>query len=213
MILRSEPDLTVVGEAADGEAAVAAVAELQPDVVLMDIRMPGARRARSHSPHRADSGRPARVLVLTTFDLDEYVLRRAAAGASGFLLKDTRRGPADRGHSGHRRRRRPVRPLGHPPAHPALRRADPDAHTYDGSRLADRAGTRDPQAPRRSAEQRRDRRRALHQRAHGPYPRRPHPGQTAPARPRPGHRRRLRDRNYPTRRKLSGNTSLFAGCK
>ena len=88
MILRSEPDLEVVGEAADGIEAVTAAAEVRPDVILMDIRMPGldgleATRQIMGTPD------PPRVLVLTTFDLDHYVYSALAAGASGFLLKDT----------------------------------------------------------------------------------------------------------------------------
>jgi DNA-binding NarL/FixJ family response regulator len=88
MILRGVPDMTVVGEAADGTEVVSAVDAHQPDVVLMDIRMPGLDglaatellRARPHPPE---------VIVLTTFHADEYVLRALRAGASGFLLKDT----------------------------------------------------------------------------------------------------------------------------
>jgi DNA-binding NarL/FixJ family response regulator len=88
MILRSEPDLLVVGEAADGHAAVAAAAELHPDVVLMDIRMPGLDGLEA-TRRIVASGSPTRILVLTTFDLDTYVYAALAAGASGFLLKDT----------------------------------------------------------------------------------------------------------------------------
>ena len=86
-LLGFEPDLDVVGEAADGEEAVALVERLQPDVVLMDIRMP---RLDGLAATRAvvASGAPTRVLVLTTFDLDEYVFEALRSGASGFLLKD-----------------------------------------------------------------------------------------------------------------------------
>ena len=86
-ILESEPELTVVGEAADGEDAVAAARRLRPDVVLMDIRMPvldGIEATR-----RIVAGRSAaRVLILTTFGLDTYVFDALRAGASGFMLKD-----------------------------------------------------------------------------------------------------------------------------
>nr|WP_294691463.1 response regulator transcription factor [uncultured Friedmanniella sp.] len=90
MILSSEPGLTVVGEAADGAEAVELAATVAPDVVLMDVRMPGmdgieATRRIVASPA---SEQPPRVLVLTTFDLDEVVYEALRAGASGFLLKD-----------------------------------------------------------------------------------------------------------------------------
>ena len=88
MILRSETDLVVVGEAADGHEAVAAAAELSPDVILMDIRMPGLDGLEATRQILA-AGSPIRILVLTTFDLDSYVYAALAAGASGFLLKDT----------------------------------------------------------------------------------------------------------------------------
>jgi DNA-binding NarL/FixJ family response regulator len=88
MILEAEPDLEIVGEAANGEEAVAEARRLRPDVVLMDIRMPrmdGVEATRQLATRDADG---LRVLILTTFDLDEYVLEALRAGASGFLLKD-----------------------------------------------------------------------------------------------------------------------------
>ena len=87
MVLDPEPDIEVVGEAADGRQAIHAAGRLRPDVVLMDVRMPeldGIAATRAI----VESGGGARVLVLTTFDLDEYVYDALAAGASGFLLKD-----------------------------------------------------------------------------------------------------------------------------
>ncbi len=88
MILSSEPDIEVVGEATNGAEAVAMALKLQPDIVLMDVRMPeidGIEATRRLTHDRASS---VRVLMLTTFDLDEYVYGALQAGASGFLLKD-----------------------------------------------------------------------------------------------------------------------------
>jgi DNA-binding NarL/FixJ family response regulator len=90
MILDAQPDLDVVGEAADGLQAVAVVRRTAPDVVLMDVRMPGMDGVAA--TREIVAARPVtRVLVLTTFDLDEYVLGALRAGASGFLLKDAPR--------------------------------------------------------------------------------------------------------------------------
>ncbi|MEV0215078.1 response regulator transcription factor [Micromonospora sp. NPDC050695] len=88
-LLAAQPDLLVVGDAADGAQAVAAARRLDPDVVLMDVRMPvmdGLEATRKLLGDRA-AQRP-RVLILTTFDLDDYVYEALRAGASGFLLKD-----------------------------------------------------------------------------------------------------------------------------
>lgn len=87
MILEAEPGIEVAGEASDGLEAVAAVARLRPDVVLMDVRMPNLDGIAA-TRRILESGSEARVLVLTTFDLDEYVYEALRAGASGFLLKD-----------------------------------------------------------------------------------------------------------------------------
>jgi DNA-binding NarL/FixJ family response regulator len=87
MILSAQPDLEVVGEAIDGADAVRQVAQLRPDVVLMDVRMPGMDGVQATAAITAASG-DTRVLVLTTFDLDEYAFAALRAGASGFLLKD-----------------------------------------------------------------------------------------------------------------------------
>jgi DNA-binding NarL/FixJ family response regulator len=88
MILEIEPDLHVVGEAADGEDIAAQVAALRPDVVLMDVRMPGVDGIAATRALLSDPSCDARVVMLTTFDMDEYVYRALEAGASGFLLKD-----------------------------------------------------------------------------------------------------------------------------
>ena len=87
MILRADPELEVVGEASDGVEAVALTRELRPDVVLMDVRMPRVDGIEATRQIGA-SAEGSRVLVLTTFDLDEYVFAALRAGASGFLLKD-----------------------------------------------------------------------------------------------------------------------------
>ena len=87
MILRADADLEVVGEAGDGVEAVALARELRPDVVLMDVRMPRVDGIEATRQITAMDN-PPRVLVLTTFDLDEYVYAALRAGASGFLLKD-----------------------------------------------------------------------------------------------------------------------------
>jgi DNA-binding NarL/FixJ family response regulator len=86
-LLATQPDFDVAGTAADGAAAVRLCRRLKPDVVLMDIRMPGVDGLEA-TRRLASPGGP-RVLILTTFDLDEYVYEALTAGASGFLLKDT----------------------------------------------------------------------------------------------------------------------------
>jgi DNA-binding NarL/FixJ family response regulator len=98
MILDAQPDMVVVGEAADGDQAVEVTRRARPHVVLMDIRMPrrdGIEATRLITAEGGGSGpassEPVRVVILTTFDLDDYVFRALQAGASGFLLKDLRR--------------------------------------------------------------------------------------------------------------------------
>ena len=86
MILEAQPDLEVVGEAGDGSAAIDAVRTLRPDVVLMDVRMPGVDGIEA-TRRLTEAGVPGKIVILTTYDLDEYVFDALAAGASGFLLK------------------------------------------------------------------------------------------------------------------------------
>ncbi len=88
LLIDREPDMTVVGEAGDGGEAVALATEHRPDVVLMDVRMPGTDGLQATEQILGDERSAAvRVVMLTTFELDEYVLRALRAGASGFLLK------------------------------------------------------------------------------------------------------------------------------
>lgn len=90
LVLDAEPDLSVVGEAVDGEGAVRRALELSPDLVLMDVRMPGIDGIEATARIARDAPE-VKVLVLTTFDLDDYAFGALQAGASGFLLKDARR--------------------------------------------------------------------------------------------------------------------------
>ncbi|MEX1077592.1 MAG: response regulator transcription factor [Homoserinimonas sp.] len=89
-LLENDPDITVVGEAADGRTAVARTRELNPDIVLMDVRMPGMNGLDATAAIRADVNlRQSRVVVLTTFDDDADIIEAITSGAAGYLLKDT----------------------------------------------------------------------------------------------------------------------------
>ena len=194
MILAADPDIEIVGEASNGAEAVALARELHPDVVLMDIRMPeldgieATRRilAQNHDPR-------TNVLILTTFDLDEYVYDALRAGASGFLLKDV---PA-------RQLVAAIRTVGEGDAllSPSITR-----------RLIEEfAASRAPTAPapeldeltprelevfrlrRDRQDKQRDRRRADHRRDHHQDARHPHPDEARRSRPRPSRRSRIRD--------------------
>jgi DNA-binding NarL/FixJ family response regulator len=90
MLLEAEPDLTVVGEAGDGGQALVQAQRLDPDVILMDVRMPNMNGIEA-TARLVQRGSRARILMLTTFNLDEYVYHALKAGASGFLLKDASR--------------------------------------------------------------------------------------------------------------------------
>ena len=90
MLVEAEPDLRVTGEAGDGSQALAQARRLDPDVILMDVRMPGLDGIQA-TARLAQGGSRAKILMLTTFNLDEYVYHAMNAGASGFLLKDATR--------------------------------------------------------------------------------------------------------------------------
>jgi DNA-binding NarL/FixJ family response regulator len=90
MLLEAEPDLRVAGEAGDGSQTLAQARRLDPDVILMDVRMPGLDGIQA-TTQLAQGGSRAKILMLTTFNLDEYVYHAMKAGASGFLLKDATR--------------------------------------------------------------------------------------------------------------------------
>jgi DNA-binding NarL/FixJ family response regulator len=94
-LLNAQPDIVVIGEAVNGQEAVARAVDLRPDVILMDVRMPvldGLQATRRITALPAPPGAPPRILILTTFDLDDYVYEALRAGASGFLLKDASAG-------------------------------------------------------------------------------------------------------------------------
>ena len=88
-LIDAEDDLEVVGEAGDGEEALAVIKETQPDVVLMDVRMPNVDGLEATRRVSADEALDCRIIILTTFELDEYVFEAMRHGASGFLVKDT----------------------------------------------------------------------------------------------------------------------------
>ena len=193
-ILGSKRDIEVVGEAENGAEAVALAERRRPDVILMDIRMPvldGVEATR----RLVAAGTPARILVLTTFDLDEYVHAAIRAGASGFLLKDVTPanlleairivagGDALLAPSVTRRLlERFATTL--PPGEGSSRRA----------RRADLARDRGTAAARGRHVERRDRVRARRQRGHGEDAYLEHAAQARAARPRSGGDRGLRDR-------------------
>jgi DNA-binding NarL/FixJ family response regulator len=87
MVIDSQPDLEVIGEASNGREAVDSARRLEPDVILMDVRMPESDGVQA-TKTIVESGAASRIIILTTFDLDEYVYAALRAGASGFLLKD-----------------------------------------------------------------------------------------------------------------------------
>jgi DNA-binding NarL/FixJ family response regulator len=177
LILESEPDIEVVAEAADGEQAVAGALETRPDLVLMDIRMPvldGIEAARRLLPRLVGT----RVVMLTTFDLDDYVYEALRAGASGFLLKDAT--AAELVHAVR------VVAAGDALLAPSVtrrliadfaRRPRPDPPAPRRTRRPHPQGDRGAPADRPRPVQRRDQRHPGHRRADHQDLHRPHPGQ------------------------------------
>ena len=192
MILSAEHDLEVVGEAADGHEAIAGAARWRPDVVVMDIRMPGLDGIEAtRRIVEGDAG--PRVLVLTTFDLDAYVYEALSAGAGGFLLKDA---PEDQLLAAVR-----VVAGGGALFAPAVTRrlierfaqhAAPRVAPHGRARRAHGARARRARAAGPWPVQRGDRRRAGRQRAHGQDARGQRAAEARPAQSRPGRRARLR---------------------
>ena len=194
MLLAGAEGIAVVGEAADGNDVAQAVAEHEPDIVLMDIRMPGMDGLAATELVRAQSDAPE-VIVLTTFEVDDYVLRALRAGASGFLLKDTP--PADivravravaagepmlsptitRRLIGHVQGQRGRRPQA-----PRSRAARPSHRTRARGRRRDRAGQVKRRDQPRALHERRDRQGTRLARAREARTQQPRPDR--PARPR-----------------------------
>ena len=141
MILEAEDDVEVVGEASDGAEAIDASAEHSPDVILMDVRMPNVDGLEATRRLLEGKSEGPRILILTTFDLDEYVWEALHAGASGFLLKDT---PPEQLVDAIRvvaSGDRTARTGDHPPGHRGVREqaAGVGPQTGPGARRADRA--------------------------------------------------------------------------
>ena len=199
MILDTEADVVVAGEAANGAEAVDLCERERPDVVLMDVRMPvmdGIEATRLITA----VDEPPRVLVLTTFDLDEVVYDALRAGASGFLLKDA---PEERLTTAIK-----VVAEGGSLFAPSVtkRLIEEFAKRRDAPGVSlDDLTEREAEVLRlvaRGLQQHRDRRRAVHHREHREDPRRPGPDEARPARPRPGGRAGLRVRHGPAGRRI-----------
>ena len=158
-IIDAQPDLEVVGECGDGRAAVDLAGRLRPDVVVMDVRMPvldGIEATRLLAG--AGVAAPVKVLVVTTFNLDEYVYEALRAGASGFLLKDAPPAQLLHGIRTVAGGRRAAGARGDPAARRPVRGADPARRGHAGRRRADPSRTGGAAPHRRRPVQRRDRR-------------------------------------------------------
>ena len=204
MILETDPELAVLAEVSNGEQALDVTSRLRPDVVLMDIRMPemdgleATRRIVRLSP-------APRVLILTTFDLDEYVFDALQAGASGFVLKDV--APESLIAAVH------TVAAGEALLAPSVTRRLIEAYTRDHRPTNPPAGideltpgAGDPDAGRARAVERRDRRAIGRLDRDDQDPRRPGAGEARAARPDPGGRARLRDRDRAARNRAAALT-------
>jgi CheY-like chemotaxis protein len=194
MILETQRDIHIVGDAEDGAEAVRLVGELEPDVVLMDIRMPELDGLEATRRILALPNAP-RVIVLTTFDMNEYVYEAMTAGASGFLLSRTRGPSYWSTRCGRSRTAMRSSPHDHEAADRGVHEpACAGGLRVHGTRRARRARARDPRARRAGTLQRRDRVVALDRRGDGRCLRRGDSREARAARPRPGRRRRVPDR-------------------
>ena len=191
MLLSGEQDMEVVAEASNGLEAVAKAARFDPTVILMDIRMPELDGLQATRRILATDN-TARILILTTFGLDEYVYEALSAGASGFVLKDD---PPEQLIEAVR-----TVAAGDALLSPAITKRVINQFTRiprheppERTRRAHRTRARHPPAHRPRPVQRRDRRGALHQRNDRQDPRHAHPPETRPPRPRPSRRARVPD--------------------
>ena len=194
MVLDAQPDMTVVGEAGDGLAAVNLLRGVTADVVVMDVRMPRLDGIEATRRICQGGDRP-RVLMLTTFDLDEYAFAALKAGASGFLLKDV---PPEELLFGIRSVHSGDAVVAPSTTRRLIDRFAPMFPTDTAQRAArpgrsHRPGARGPDPDRPGSEQHRDRGAAFRLRGHRQDSCRAGPGQARPAGPSPGGRVRLRD--------------------
>ena len=194
MVLEAEDDIEVVGEAANGRQAIDGAHRLKPDVVLMDVRMPELDGIAATREIAGERSAPPGVLILTTFDLDEYVYRRAARGRERLPAQGRSAGAARRADPGRRGRGGAAAPAVTRRLIEDFSRARPAGSAGPpGARRAD-PRDRGPRADRARALERGDRRVARRRRDHGQDPRRARADEARAPRPRPGGRARLRVR-------------------